>query len=145
MYYTIEHDTGQDTFRPKILILDENPACSEFFRVHLSMAFPNTEIVVSNHPNASPGFDVYFINNQLNQKSTPEGELVHEIKEQSPQSLVVCLCPSLNQKRDSSDYIRKGFNLVYDAQNPENSQSARGIIKEYFNVISRNPKISILH
>lgn len=117
----------------RALIMDDNPIITAVMQEHLKVFFPSIVSSVAHEPTVLPDFDIYFVDNDF------EGEhrgisLVRQIRDISPNALVVALSNTLNVE-EFSKMMNQGCNLSYDKRNPMNSTAAREVINNYLDLL----------
>lgn len=125
-------NTNLDT-EIKVLIMDDNPIITAVMEEHLRVFFPSMKTSITHEPDAKANFDIYFVDNDFDgeHKGT---DLVKEIREIAPNSLIVALSNTLDLE-ELSEMLNHGCNLIYDKRNPISSKSAREVIQNYLNLL----------
>ncbi len=126
--------TQQNSFQPKFLIIDDDQIVTKVFKVHLQSHYPNAIIDTSNAPLALPGYDIYFLDNDFDGLKLATS-LIKEIREHSPQSLVVSMSRT-HSLTSMQHLINLGCNAVYSKNDLQNATEAREVISNYIEVLS---------
>ncbi len=138
-----ESKTNQDCrrdpflgFKPKMVILDDDPIVTTVIREHIQTCYPIAEVRAYNEPVIKGGYDVYFVDNDFNGKRLAS-ILVSQIREISPNALVVALSSTLDLD-ELRRLVNQGCNVVYNKRFPQKSQDAREVIDNYIKVLREN-------
>jgi DNA-binding NtrC family response regulator len=130
--------TTKTSYRPRILILDDDAVVGKIMKSHLELEFPEAEIEVNQRAVVQLGFDVYFLDNDFGGELMALS-LLNSVRRVAPQALVVALSNTLDVKV-MTELINAGCNAVYNKRDLFGSEAARRIIRSYFDVLSEEQK-----
>lgn len=118
-----------------MLLIDDDPVVTTVFKAHLNGSFPNALVEAINQPQAVPGFDVYFVDNDFDGEHLA-CDLITEIRQVEPQALIVALSSTVNL-----DTLQKlmnlGCNAIYSKRDPQASADARSVISNYLAILEK--------
>jgi DNA-binding NarL/FixJ family response regulator len=120
-------------FKPRILIVDDDPIVTAVIQQHLRKHYVEAEVCFTNEPVIRPGFDIYFLDNDFG-GAAMANRLLRQIRELSPQALVVALSNTLDLPV-LQDLMNGGCNVVYDKRYPAESKEAREVINNYLKIL----------
>lgn len=126
-------------FRPRILVLDDDPVVTRIIGHHLKVTFPDCEVSVTNKPQIAPGYNVYFIDNDFDGKYLAK-DLLSEVRQLAPHALVVALSSTLTID-DLQTLVNRGCNAVYSKQNPHRSEEAKEVIHQYLSILREREQV----
>lgn len=127
------HTTSESNFRPKILVVDDDPVVTRVIGQHLRVTFPDCEVNVSNKPEILPGYNVYFIDNDFDGQHMAK-VLLEQARQLAPHSLVVALSSTLTME-DLQILVNLGCNAVYSKQSPHKSEDAKEVVRQYLTIL----------
>ena len=133
---TREASSLRSQFRPKILVLDDDPIVTTIISQHLKVTFPTATVSVSNRPVVEPGFNIYFIDNDFDGEQMA-ASLLDDVRECAPHALVVAMSTTLNLD-DLQSLVNRGCNVVYNKRRPQDSKDAQEVIEKYISILEES-------
>ena len=119
----------QNGIAPRFLIMDDDSIVTTLFKRHFETHFPDAEIDCVNKPEAEPGYDVYFIDNDFGGRRLAR-QIADEIRRFQPNAFIVTLSLTIDFHQ-LRELVNSGCNAVYSKNTPDSSVDVRKAIREY--------------
>jgi DNA-binding NarL/FixJ family response regulator len=120
---------------PRMAIIDDDPIVAKVMRIHLLNSFPDAIVDIFSDPMVEPNYDIYFLDNDFNGQLLGL-RLLKEIRKLTPHALVVALSNTLDLETVTR-LTNAGCNAVYNKRNPDKSDDARDVIRNYMAVLGQ--------
>ena len=130
-----QSSAAETSTSPKLCIIDDDPIFTAVLKARLQNQFPDLSIETESDPVISPGYDIYFIDNDFNGDSLIS-VLLRQIRELNPNALVVASSNTLDAEK-LVELMNGGCNAAYEKSAPEGCAEVFSVIENYLSVLKR--------
>jgi DNA-binding NarL/FixJ family response regulator len=117
----------------RVLVLDDDPMAAAMIKARIHQYLPGSHVQLEAQPKASPGYDIYFIDNDFDGQAMGH-DLIEEVRRLAPRALVVAFSGTLD-----AALLRRLMNLgcdaVCDKSHPEEFPDALRTVRDYVDLL----------